>query len=146
VGGVAVGEPREKMYEILQWVMPILPAEKPRYLMGLGKPEEISAAVGAGVDMFDCVIPTREGRHGRLFIRKNNDVKSGDFYETINIQNEKFTEDFSPVDSQCDCELCCNYTRAYLHHLFAVKEMLGLRLAAMHNLKFYFDLMRELKK
>ncbi|MDP1884811.1 MAG: tRNA guanosine(34) transglycosylase Tgt [Candidatus Moranbacteria bacterium] len=146
IGGVAVGEPREKMYDILRWVVPVLPENKPRYLMGLGKPEEIVAAVRAGVDMFDCVIPTREGRHGRLFIRKHDDLSRSDFYETININNEKFKEDFSPVDARCDCMLCKNYTRAYLRYLFSVKELLALKLAAVHNLKFYLDLMNGLKK
>lgn len=152
IGGVAVGEPREKMYEILEWVLPLLPEDKPRYLMGLGKPEEIVDAVLAGVDMFDCVIPTREGRHGRLFLRKKPKIPisksrlQGLFYETININNEKYKEDFTPVDPQCDCMLCKNYTRAYLRHLFAVKEPLALRLAALHNLKFYLDLMSRLKE
>jgi queuine tRNA-ribosyltransferase len=146
IGGVAVGEPREKMYEILQWVVPILPEEKPRYLMGLGKPEEIVAAVAAGVDMFDCVIPTREGRQGRLFVRGHGNLEDPDFYKTININNEKFKEDFSPIDAQCDCMLCKNYTKAYLRYLFTVKEMLGMKLAAIHNLKFYLDLMNKLKK
>ena len=146
IGGVAVGEPREKMYDILQWVVPVLPKDKPRYLMGLGKPEEIVAAVKAGVDMFDCVIPTREGRHGRLFVRKHIDISKPDFYETLNINNEKFKEDFSPVDTQCGCMLCKNYTKAYLRYLFSVKELLALKLAAIHNLKFYLDLMNDLKK
>ncbi len=146
IGGVAVGEPREKMAEILQWVLPILPEDKPRYLMGLGRPEEIVSAVMAGVDMFDCVIPTREGRHGRLFLRKNTKkIITNNFYETININNEKFKADFAPVDAKCDCLLCKNYSRAYLRHLFAVKEPLALRLASLHNLKFYLDLMAELK-
>ncbi|HLN19165.1 MAG TPA: tRNA guanosine(34) transglycosylase Tgt [Patescibacteria group bacterium] len=162
IGGVAVGEPREKMDEILKWVLPVLPDDKPRYLMGLGKPEEIVAAVRAGIDMFDCVIPTREGRHGRLFLRKGNfqfpisnfqsiynDKISNDnnyFYETININNEKFKNDFTPVDQNCDCVLCRNYTRAYLRHLFAVGEPLALRLASIHNLKFYLDLMDKLRR
>jgi queuine tRNA-ribosyltransferase len=146
IGGVAVGEPREKMTEILQWVLPILPEDKPRYLMGLGRPEEIVSAVMVGVDMFDCVIPTREGRHGRLFLRKNTKkIIANNFYETININNEKFKADFAPVDAKCDCLLCKNYSRAYLRHLFAVKEPLALRLASLHNLKFYLDLMAELK-
>lgn len=145
IGGVAVGEPREKMYEILDWVLPLLPEEKPRYLMGLGKPEEIVAAVDAGVDMFDCVIPTREGRHGRLFIWKNDNFGGKEFYEAININNEKFKNDFSPVDAKCDCVLCKNYARGYLRHLFAVKEPLALRLASIHNLKFYLDLVRKLR-
>ena len=157
IGGVAVGEPREKMREILSWVVPLLPEDKPRYLMGLGRPEELVEAVNSGIDMFDCVIPTREGRHGRLFLRKSkfetlnskSEKKSNDentFYSTININNEKFKEDFLPVDPLCDCLLCRNYSRAYLRHLFAVKEPLALRLTALHNLKFYLDLMNGLKK
>jgi len=157
IGGVAVGEPREKMREILEWVIPILPEDKPRYLMGLGRPEEIVFAVNHGVDMFDCVIPTREGRHGRLFIWKNDPTlilplerggsEGGDgFYEALNINNEKFKEDFSAPDATCDCLLCKNYTKAYLRHLFAVNELLALRLASVHNLKFYLDLMNKLKR
>ena len=145
IGGVAVGEPREKMKEILEWVIPILPEDKPRYLMGLGRPEEIVFAVNHGVDMFDCVIPTREGRHGRLFVWKDENLY-GDFYEAININNEKFKEDFLKVDATCNCLLCKNYTKAYLRHLFAVNELLALRLASVHNLKFYLDLMNKLKK
>lgn len=141
IGGVAVGEPREKMKEVLDWVLPYLPEDKPRYLMGLGRPEEIVFAVKAGIDMFDCVIPTREGRHGRLFLRKG-----GFKYEAININNEKYKKDFEPVDQKCDCLLCKNYTRAYLRHLFAVGEPLAMRLASIHNLKFYLDLMKKLQK
>jgi len=165
VGGVAVGEPREKMSEILGWVLPLLPEDKPRYLMGLGKPEEVVKAVEAGIDMFDCVIPTREGRHGRLFLRKSKlqiqnikfqtkaetqiskskiKIKEEFFYETINIRNEKYKEDFFPIDKNCDCYTCRNYSRAYLRHLFSVGEPLAMRLASIHNLKFYLDLMKEL--
>lgn len=155
IGGVAVGEPREKMIEILSWVVSLLPEDKPRYLMGLGRPEELVEAVNFGIDMFDCVIPTREGRHGRLFLRKSkfetlnskSEKKSNDentFYSTININNEKFKGDFLPVDPLCDCLLCRNYSRAYLRHLFAVKEPLALRLTAIHNLKFYLELMDSL--
>jgi queuine tRNA-ribosyltransferase len=143
IGGVAVGEPREKMAEILNWVLPILPENKPRYLMGLGRPEEIVSAVAVGVDMFDCVIPTREGRHGRLFIKQK---KGDNFYETININNKKYKEDFSSLDANCDCVLCRNYTCAYLHHLFSIKEPLAMRLASIHNLKFYLDLMKKLRE
>jgi queuine tRNA-ribosyltransferase len=152
IGGVAVGEPRETMKDILQWTVPLLPQDKPRYLMGLGKPEEIVAAVNAGVDMFDCVIPTREGRHGRLFIWNNqtpisNDQNgNGNFYQTINIQNEQFKEDFMPVDAECDCILCKCYTRAYLRHLFTVGEPLAGRLASLHNLRFYMRLMQKLRE
>lgn len=143
IGGVAVGEPRETMKDILEWTVPLLPPDKPRYLMGLGKPEELIAAVNAGMDMFDCVIPTREGRHGRLFIEN---VASNPFYETINIQNEQFKEDFTPVDPSCDCPLCAQYTRAYLRHLFSVSEPFAGRLASLHNLRFYMKLMERLRK
>lgn len=175
IGGVAVGEPRKHLHEILEWVVPLLPEDKPRYLMGLGKPEELVSAVQAGMDMFDCVIPTREGRHGRLFVWKNKknichsgldpesceiagsdkntgvlnqvqDDKNINFYETVNINNEQFTEDFTPVDSQCECYCCKNYTKAYLHHLLRTNEPFFLKLASVHNLHFYLELMRLLGK
>lgn len=144
IGGVAVGEPRKHLNEILEWVTPLLPEDKPRYLMGLGKPEELVNAVKAGMDMFDCVIPTREGRHGRLFVWKNKETLEGEFYETINISNEQFTEDFSAVDLNCDCYTCKNYTKAYLHHLLRTNEPFFLKLASVHNLHFYLELMRLL--
>ncbi len=146
IGGVAVGEPRETLSDVLAWTLPLLPQDKPRYLMGLGRPEEIVRAVEAGVDMFDCVIPTREGRHGRLFVYKNEvlDIE-GEFYETLNIKNEQFTEDFSSVDSTCDCTLCTRYTKSYLRHLFAVGEPLAGRLASVHNLRFYLRMMEKLR-
>lgn len=147
IGGVAVGEPRETLPDILAWTVPYLPEDKPRYLMGLGKPEELLNAVDAGMDMFDCVIPTREGRHGRLFVWKDDDLDpAGDFYETINIKNECHTEDSIPVDPSCDCLLCTRYTRAYLRHLFVVGEPLAGRLASLHNLRFYMRLMEKLRK
>jgi queuine tRNA-ribosyltransferase len=171
IGGVAVGEPRNTLKQILDWTTPLLPDDKPRYLMGLGRPEEIVMAVRAGIDMFDCVIPTREGRHGRLFLRKKQSEfpisyaaaesrQGGDnfqfpkksqipnlkinknFYSTININNEKFTKDFKPLDPFCDCYTCRNFTRAYLRHLFKTSEPLAMRLATIHNLKFYLDLMK----
>ncbi len=163
VGGVAVGEPREKLYEILEWLTPLLPKEKPRYLMGLGRPEEITLAVCAGIDMFDCVIPTREGRHGRIFVwnekfptktiedleRNIQNTKEGKkiatFYNTINISNEKYKEDFHPIDENCDCYACKNYTKAYIKHLFAVNEAFAFRLVSIHNLAFYYQLMQKLK-
>jgi queuine tRNA-ribosyltransferase len=147
IGGVAVGEPREKMKNILKWVLPMLPEEKPRYLMGLGKPEEIVFAVKQGIDMFDCVIPTRNARHGTLFVWKGakKNLNAKNFYETINITNVKFKKDFSPISRNCDCYACQNYTRAYLRHLFAVGEPLAGRLATIHNLKFYQDLMKILQ-
>lgn len=146
IGGVAVGEPRETMRDILAWTVPILPKEKPRYLMGLGKPDEIVRAVLAGVDMFDCVIPTREGRHGRLFVWKNQADMNSDFYTTININNEQYKEDFSPIDPECDCSACKHYTRAYIRHLFSVDEPFGFHLASTHNLRFYMKLMEILRK
>lgn len=151
VGGVAVGEPREALQDILDWVTPLLPLDKPRYLMGMGRPEEIVKAVQSGIDMFDCVIPTREGRHGRLFVWRDSAVSSQslkenqDFYEAINIQNEKFKTDFTPVDATCDCTLCTDYSRAYLHHQFKVAEPLAGRLASVHNLRFYLRLMEKLQ-
>ncbi|MEI7890794.1 MAG: tRNA guanosine(34) transglycosylase Tgt [bacterium] len=144
IGGVAVGEPRKHLYEILEWVVPLLPADKPRYLMGLGKPNELVSAVEAGMDMFDCVIPTREGRHGRLFIWRNKNELSGDFYDTININNEQFKEDFTAIDANCDCYTCKNFTKAYLNHLLRTNEPFFLKLASMHNLNFYLELMRLL--
>jgi queuine tRNA-ribosyltransferase len=150
IGGVAVGEPRKHLYDILKWVVPMLPEDKPRYLMGLGKPEELVAAVNAGMDMFDCVIPTREGRHGRLFVWKNKEeitIESGNsFYEAININNEQFREDFTPLDLNCDCYTCKNFTKAYLCHLLKTSEPFFLKLASLHNLRFYLDLMKSLRK
>lgn len=145
IGGVAVGEPRKHLYEILDWVVPMLPEDKPRYLMGLGRPEELVKAIEAGMDMFDCVIPTREGRHGRLFVWKNKDDLDSDFYETININNEQFKEDFSSLDPQCDCYTCRNYSKAYLNHLLRTQEPLFLKLASLHNLYFYHELMKKLQ-
>lgn len=155
IGGVAVGEPREKMKKILEWVLPSFPENKPRYLMGLGRPEEIVFAVNHGIDMFDCVIPTRNARHGSLFVWDNKphpgpllikerEAKGKMFYKNINITNEKFKKDLKPIDKNCDCYTCKNFTRSYLRHLFAIGEPLAGRLASIHNLKFYQDLMRKL--
>jgi len=162
IGGVSVGEPPEKMIEVLDWVAPYLPEKKPHYLMGVGYPEQIVEAVKRGIDMFDCVIPTRNGRHGELFVFsagplrhsvseasrriKNTDVfKNKNFYDTIHITNKKFTADFGPVDKTCDCYTCRNFSRAYLRHLFMTRENLGLRLATIHNLKFYLELMKKIR-
>ena len=127
IGGLAVGEPAEVMYEIIDAVEPYMPAHKPRYLMGVGTPSNIIEAVARGVDFFDCVMPSRNGRHGKLF------TWSG----AINLKNEKYKLDECPIDEHCDCPTCRNFSRAYLRHLFKADEMLALRLAVMHNLYFY---------
>jgi len=155
IGGVAVGEPREKMKDILSWVIPILPENKPRYLMGLGRPEEIVYAVSLGIDMFDCVIPTRNARHANLFLwspegRKAIKKASGlenihDFYESINLANEKYFSDLNPIDPMCRCNTCRSYSRAYLRYLLALGEPLGQTLASIHNLRFYLELMEKLR-
>jgi queuine tRNA-ribosyltransferase len=142
------------MENVVKETANFIPENSLRFALGVGTPEDIIKCHSYGWDMFDCVIPTREGRHGRLFLRKGNfqfpiynDKKNtkAEFYETININNGKFKNDFSPIDENCDCELCQNHTRAYLHHLFAMKEPLAMRLASIHNLKFYMDLMGELR-
>ena len=144
VGGVAVGEPREKMKKILEWVIPELPENKPRYLMGLGKPEEIIQAVRQGIDMFDCVIPTREARHGRLYLWKSTSYKlqATSFYKTINITNARFAKDLSPINKTN----LKQYSKAYLHHLFRTNEPLEMRLATLNNLNFYLTLMTEIRQ
>ncbi len=138
------------MEEVVRETAGFIPENALRFALGVGTPEDIVKCYNFGWDMFDCVIPTREGRHGRLFIRSVEtqnfaSLQDGKFYKTININNGKYKNDFSRVDENCDCMLCKNHTRAYLHHLFASKEMLGMRLAAIHNLKFYADLLRGLR-
>jgi len=145
IGGVAVGEPRNMLAKVLAWTSPLLPADKPRYLMGLGRPEELVAAASAGVDLFDCVIPTREGRHGRLFMRIN-DRLSGQFYRAVNITNQKFSTDHTPINAKSSSSLLRHYTKAYLHHLFKIDESLAWRLATLHNLEFYLNLMRDIRQ
>jgi queuine tRNA-ribosyltransferase len=122
----------------------LLPEDKPRYLMGLGRPEEIVAAVKEGIDMFDCVIPTREARHGRLYLANSKQltVNSSRFYKTINITNSKYKTDLSPIN-QTNLK---QYTKAYLHHLFKTNEPLGMRLATLNNLEFYLGLMSEIRQ
>lgn len=147
IGGLAVGEPREEMYRVLENTVHLLPEDKPRYLMGLGFPEEIVAAVKNGVDMFDCVIPTRHARHGQVFIFKNRqDLNSADFYQTVHITNEELKDDFNPIDANCECFTCQNHSRAYLRHLFKTNEILGQRLATIHNVKFYLELMALIRR
>lgn len=148
VGGLAVGEPAPEMYKVLDYITDELPSDKARYLMGVGYPDNIVEAVKRGIDMFDCVIPTREARHGRLFLwsAKGQSTLKGKFYTTINIRNSQFRTDQKPVDPRCDCTLCHNYTRGYLYHLFKTDEMLGLRLATIHNLRFYLRLMQLIRQ
>ena len=136
IGGLAVGEPAEVMYDIISAVEPYAPKDKPRYLMGVGTPANILEAVQRGVDFFDCVMPSRNARHGHLFTSKG----------IININNNKYELDDSPIDSKCDCELCRNYSRAYLRHLFKAKEILGMRLAVVHNMRFYNRLMENIRQ
>ena len=138
VGGESVGYNMKATADILDWVVPLLPGDKPRYTMGLGlNPNDLIIAVEHGADMFDCVAPTRLARHGMLFtFDKDNKHR-------LNIKNSGFAEDNSPVDRWCDCYTCKNYSRAYLHHLFSAEEVLGLRLASIHNLRFMLKLMEE---
>lgn len=144
IGGVAVGEPPEKMYKAVEDSVPYLEEDKPRHLLGVGTPEQVVQGVALGCDSFDCVIPTREARHGKLYI--NLKPGEGEGYITINIDNEKFKEDFTPVDNTCNCYACTNFTRAYIRHLFMSKEPLGIRLATMHNLRFYLNLMARIRE
>ena len=135
IGGLAVGEPTEVMYRIIEAVEPHLPADKPRYLMGVGTPSNIIEGVARGIDFFDCVMPARNARHGKLF------TWSG----TLNIKNERFKTDPLPIDPECGCPVCRNFSRAYLRHLLAAGEMLAMRLAVMHNLYFYNELTRRIR-
>ncbi len=145
IGGVANGgESPELMYQAVEFSMPHLEEEKPKHLLGVGTPEQIVNAVALGCDSFDCVIPTREARHGKFYI--NLKPQDGDGYFTINILNEKFKEDFEPIDNACPCYGCQNYTKAYIRHLFISQEPLGVRLATMHNLRFYLNLMIKIRE
>jgi queuine tRNA-ribosyltransferase len=142
IGGVSVGEPEAKMLQVLDYTVPELEEEKPRHLLGVGLPDQLVRAVARGCDTFDCVIPTRHARHGQLFVT----ARSGLGYAVVNISNKKYEKDFKPVDSSCDCYLCMQHTRAYLRHLFAASEPLSIRLATMHNLKFYLNLMEKVRR
>ncbi len=135
IGGLAVGEPKEDMYRIISAVEPYMPADKIRYLMGVGTPGNIIEAVSRGVDLFDCVMPSRNARHGHLF------THSG----IINISNEKYLDDDTPIEEGCQCPTCQHFSKAYIRHLFKAKEMLAMRLCVMHNLYFYNTLMREIR-
>jgi queuine tRNA-ribosyltransferase len=133
IGGLSVGEPIPLMYEITEFCTDLMPKDKPRYLMGVGTPEDLVECIDRGVDMFDCVMPTRHARNGALFTAKGD----------INIFNACHTSDKGPVDENCTCYTCQNFSRAYLRHLFNAKEMLGGTLATIHNLHFYVDLIRR---
>ena len=135
IGGLSVGEPKEDMQRILHHTAPRLPVDKPRYLMGVGTPEDLVFSVQAGIDMFDCVMPTRNARNGWLFTR-HGDIK---------IRNARHKTDTRPLDESCDCYTCRNFSRGYLHHLNRLNEILGARLATIHNLHYYQQLMRELR-
>lgn len=136
VGGLAVGEPKEDMNRILTHTCSQIPKNKPRYLMGVGKPEDLIEGVYRGIDMFDCVMPTRNARNGHLFVTEG----------VIKIRNTKYKFDTSPLDPYCDCYTCSNYSRAYLHHLDKCKEILGSRLNTLHNLSYYHRLMNEIRQ
>jgi queuine tRNA-ribosyltransferase len=136
IGGLSVGEPKEEMLRVQAHVAPRMPAGRPRYLMGVGTPEDLVAAVAAGIDMFDCVMPTRNARNGWLFTR----------FGDIKIRNARYKTDTQPLDATCGCHACRNFTRGYLHHLNRVNEILGARLATIHNLFYYHQLMAELRE
>ena len=135
IGGLAVGEPTQVMYDIIDAVEPHMPKDKPRYLMGVGTPSNIIEAVARGVDFFDCVMPARNARHGKLYTWKG----------TINIKNEKYKLDKRPIDESCTCPACQSFSRAYLRHLLTAGEMLAMRLAVLHNLHFYNELMQRIR-
>ncbi len=136
IGGLSVGEPKEVMFEMTSLCTSLLPEQKPRYLMGVGKPEDLVEAIERGVDMFDCVMPTRNGRKGTVFTRRGPMV----------VKNAIYKDDFQPIDSECGCYTCQNFSRAYLRHLFKAEEILGMRLASLHNLYFYLKLVQNARR
>ena len=136
VGGLSVGEPKEDMRRVLAHIGPRLPAHKPRYLMGVGTPEDLVEGVAQGIDMFDCVMPTRNARNGHLFTR----------YGDLRLRNARYKTDERPIDESCGCHACANFSRAYLHHLDRCGEMLGPMLTSIHNLHYYLNLMREVRE
>ncbi|NIR50843.1 tRNA guanosine(34) transglycosylase Tgt [candidate division KSB1 bacterium] len=135
IGGLSIGEPKAVLFEIAEFCASRLPKDKPRYLMGMGKPEDLVKAISLGIDMFDCVIPTRNGRKGQVFT----------WHGTLNLRNAAFKDDFRPLDETCGCYACLNFTRAYLRHLFQADEILGLRLGSLHNLYFYHELLATIR-
>ncbi len=135
IGGLSVGEPKQEMYAMLQFIVPKLPDQQPRYLMGVGTPQDIIYGVGCGVDMFDCVLPTRNARNGWLFTSEG----------VVKIRNSKYQDDVRPVDENCNCPCCSRFSRAYLRHLHQLNEPLYARLATLHNLEFYLELMKKIR-
>jgi queuine tRNA-ribosyltransferase len=135
IGGLSVGESKEEMLSVLDGLMPAMPSTKPRYLMGVGTPQDLVEGVCRGIDMFDCVMPTRNARNGHLFTSKG----------VVRIRNSEYKNDLQPLDPHCDCYTCCHYSRAYLHHLDKCKEILGARLNTIHNLRYYQKLMLDLR-
>jgi len=136
IGGLSVGEPKSALWEMTQVCTEILPVAKPRYLMGVGKPDDIVRAIGFGIDMFDCVIPTRNGRRGQVFT----------WTGTLNLRNACYKDDFTPIDAACPCYACQTFSRAYLRHLFQADEILGMRMGTLHNLQFYHSLISTARK
>jgi tRNA-guanine transglycosylase len=136
LGGLSVGEPKEEMYEVVEYTTHLLPRERPRYLMGVGTPEDLVECVARGIDMFDCVMPTRNARNGCVFTSQGKVV----------IKNAKYARDDSPLDPACECAVCRRYSRSYIRHLFVAGEMLGAMLATQHNLYFYIDRMRKIRQ
>ena len=135
VGGLAVGESHEQMYHVLEETVPYLPKDKPTYLMGVGTPANILEGVERGIDFFDCVYPSRNGRHGHVYTN----------FGKINLFNQQYEKDMSPIEEGCQCPACRRYSRAYIRHLLKAKEMLGMRLCVLHNLYFYNEMMEEIR-
>ena len=135
IGGLAVGESHEDMYRVIEATVPFLPEDKPTYLMGVGTPANILEAVDRGVDFFDCVYPSRNGRHGHVYTNRGK----------LNLFNAKYELDARPISEECQCPACRNYSRAYIRHLLKAKEMLGMRLCVLHNLYFYNNMMEEIR-
>lgn len=136
IGGVSVGEPLDLVYKVISYSIPFLPEDKPRYVMGMGTPEDLLESIAQGADMFDCIIPTRYGRTGTAFTAKGK----------INLRNAAYAEDYQPVDEKCDCYTCANYSRAYVRHLFYANEILGLELLSSHNIHFYISLINKVRQ
>jgi queuine tRNA-ribosyltransferase len=136
LGGLSVGEPLSERLEVIEAILPLLPADRPRYLMGLGTPEDLVEGVARGADLFDCVLPTRNARNGMLFTRQGSVI----------IKNAVYADDPLPVDPECACYTCRNYSRAYLRHLYLAKELLSYRLNTWHNLHYFMELMRDIRQ